>query len=373
MFEKVHELIGGHHGTVLFGFRCAGAEVRHGDHIRSAEQGGDGEIGDKTVELAAVEGGDHCRGVDDLLAGKVEQHGARLEAAQGVRIDHVARGRQRRDMQGHIVGARQQALQAVHFLDAAGQPPGGFHGQRGVVTDHLHAQFQRHVGDDGADRPEADHAQGAALDLAAGKAALFLLQQGGHGGILGDVGQPLYVVHAGEDVARGQQHAGEHQLLDRIGVGARGVEHHHAARAVFGDRDVVDARPGTGDAEQGVGDRLAVELVAAQDVALRSLGVRPDLIAVARKAVESLAGNLVVGANPEHRSPLGSGRRPGRRGRVRISPGCFHGPRRARASGLPGLRSPRWRRTRCAGPPERPGRRRCRRPRPRFRAVWPCA
>ena len=36
---------------------------------------------------------------------------------------------------------------------------------------------------------------------------------------------------AGGEVARRHQHAGEHQLLDRVGVGAGRVEHRHAARA----------------------------------------------------------------------------------------------------------------------------------------------
>ena len=60
---------------------------------------------------------------------------------------------------------------------------------------------------------------------------------------------------AGAQVARRHQHAGQHQLLDRVGVGARRVEHRHAARAHRRHRDVVGAGAGAADGLHAGRDR----------------------------------------------------------------------------------------------------------------------
>ncbi len=51
----------------------------------------------------------------------------------------------------------------------------------------------------------------------------------------------------GRQVARRQQHAGQHQFLHCIGVRARRVEHRHAALAQHRHRDVVGAGAGAAD------------------------------------------------------------------------------------------------------------------------------
>ncbi len=122
--EKVDQLIGHHDGTVLFGLRGAGAEMRHGDHLVVADQLPDREVGHVAPHLARVQGLGDRRGIDQLFAGKIQQHRVLLEAVDHLAVDHVAGRLEHRQVQGDIVGARQQRLQVFHPLHLARQPPG---------------------------------------------------------------------------------------------------------------------------------------------------------------------------------------------------------------------------------------------------------
>ena len=93
------------------------------------------------------------------------------------------------------------------------------HGDLRVVAQHLHAEAQRGVGDFDADGAEADDAERAARQFEADEVLLALLDRDVDGVI-------VTLLRLGEgpglaDVARGQEHAGEHQLFHGIGVGAR--------------------------------------------------------------------------------------------------------------------------------------------------------
>jgi hypothetical protein len=132
------------------------------------------------------------------------------------------------------------------------------------------------------------------------KRAFFLFQQGGHLGGVRHVGERLNIGHAGQDAARGQQHAGHDQFLHRVGVGARCVEHHDAQLAVLGNRHVVDACAGTRHGQQRLGHRHALQLLAAQQEGIGVADVAADFIGLARKPVQALDRDLIVGSDFVH-------------------------------------------------------------------------
>ena len=86
---------------------------------------------------------------------------------------------------------------------------------------------------------QADDTEGLAGDLAAAEQRLVLL----HALALLALGaQIFHVVHATHDVAGGEQEAGEHELLDRVRVRARRVEHGDAGLRHLHHGHVVGAR-----------------------------------------------------------------------------------------------------------------------------------
>ena len=133
-------------------------------------------------------------------------------------------------------------------MHPAGQVPGGFHREEGVVAVDIHAQQAGGVGHQDADGTQAHHAQGLALNLGPGELALAFFHQLAH--LVPLALQGLDPVHGRGDLSGGQEQGAEHQLLDGVGVGAGGVEHHHALLGTLLHRDVVDARTGPGDGQQ---------------------------------------------------------------------------------------------------------------------------
>ena len=132
------------------------------------------------------------------------------------------------------------------------------------------------------------------------KRAFSFSSNGCHLGRVRHLGERLHVGHAGQDAARGQQHAGHDQLLHRIGVGARRVEDHDAQLAVLGDRHVVDARAGTRHRQQRLGHRQTLQLLAAQQERVGVADVAADFIRLAGKPVQALDRDLVVGSDFVH-------------------------------------------------------------------------
>ena len=58
---------------------------------------------------------------------------------------------------------------------------------------------------------------------------------------------PVDAVH---DAARCEQQGADRQLLDGVGIGARGVEHHDTRLGALLDRDIIDARTCARNGEQ---------------------------------------------------------------------------------------------------------------------------
>ena len=300
VLQKVHELVGRHHGAVLFGLGRAGANVRHGDDLVVVEQAGLGKIAHIAAELARGQRLQHGVFVHNAFARKVQQYRARLGHAQCFCIDHVAGRIQRRHVQRDIVSARQQAVQVLHTLHLVGQAPCCFDRQGGVEADDIHAHGQRRGGYQRTDGTQAHNAQCFAAQLATGKAGFFFLQQFGHFARIGHAVQRLGISNAGQHVAGGQQHAGQHQLFHRIGIGAGRIEHGDAALAVFINRNIVHARTCARSGQQGFGHGLAVQFLAAQQIGIGVGHIAAYLEVLARKAIQPFDGNGVVGSDFVH-------------------------------------------------------------------------
>jgi hypothetical protein len=73
----------------------------------------------------------------------------------------------------------------------------------------------------------------------------------------------LGVLDAADDVARGEEQAAQHELLDRVRVRARRVEHRDAARRHLLDRDVVGAGAAAGNSTHARADLVRLQLVRA--------------------------------------------------------------------------------------------------------------
>ncbi len=150
-------------------------------------------------------------------------------------------------MQTDKVSIGHQRAQVLDFVNLAGQSPCGINGQGRVVAKHGHTQIDCHAGHHGADGAQADDTKRFTCQLLAGETLLLGFQQFGHRCVIGHFIKGVDVGHARQNAARRQQHAGQNQLLDRVGVGAGRVEDNNATFSAVADRHVIDTCAGTGD------------------------------------------------------------------------------------------------------------------------------
>ena len=238
---------------------------------RHPQQLGGGEIGDVGGQLALGQRRQQVGVVHKLAPGKVQKAQPRLAGAEHAGV-HKALGLGiGRQVQGDVVALSHQFGEAHAVMDGAAQVPGRLHRDVGVVAKDLHAQVHRRVGHLHADGAKTHHAQLFARKLRAHELALALFHQGGHRVAL--TGQALGPLHGGQQVAAGQQQAADGQFRHAAGVGAGGVEHHHARFAAFFHRDVVHARAGTADGQQALGQGHVVHFRAAHQNALGRVAV----------------------------------------------------------------------------------------------------
>ena len=207
-------------------------------------------------------------------------------------------------MDGHIVGDLVQLVHVLHHVDVAVQAQGGVHRQEGVIAIHVHAQVQGHVAHQRADGAQADDTQGLLIELGAHKGGLALLHRGGHVHALG-VGLLLYPLGAAHDVAGGDEHGGDDQLLHGVGVGAGGVEDHDAVLGAAVNGDIVGAGAGAGDGPQGLGELILVHGGGADQDAVLVLYVVAHLKAGLVQMGQTGAGDLIQSLDAIHnKNPL---------------------------------------------------------------------
>ena len=134
---------------------------------------GDRKIGDIVRQGSVVERLFQGAAVDDGLAREVQQYGAAAERAEALPVDQPFRLGEQRNMQGYIVGLREEARQVFHALDLGRQTPRRLDGYGRVVAEHVHAQVQRRPGHQRADGAQAHHAQRLAEQFPALEAFLL--------------------------------------------------------------------------------------------------------------------------------------------------------------------------------------------------------
>ena len=252
VLKVIVHLEGGHDGAVVLGLLGGGTQVGDQDGTLDTDQLGGGEVGDVAGDLTAGQGLDHVGGLNQRIAGEVDDLHAVLHARHGGGVDHALGVGGGGDVDGDVVGHLVDLLVGGGVGDVVVQVPGGVHRQEGIAAHYLHAQADGDVGHQAADGTQTDDTQGLALDLVTGELGLVLL----HG--LGGVGIVLQGVHpldTAHDVTGGQQEGADGQLLDAVGVGAGGVEDHDALGGALVQRDVVDTR-----ARAGNGQQLGVEI-----------------------------------------------------------------------------------------------------------------
>ena len=168
-----------------------------------------------------------------------------LHLPQPLAIHEVPGGRNLRHVQGHEIRQAKQFLDAVRPAYLGRQAPGGIDSDLGVEAYDLHAEPDRHVGNETANLPQPDDAEGAMGEFDTDVALLALLHPAIEG--IARLRETIDEMQGRHDVAHRQQHPREHEFLHRIGVGTRSVENRHPTRAQRCNRDVVGARPGASD------------------------------------------------------------------------------------------------------------------------------
>ncbi len=154
-------------------------------------------------------------------------------------------------MNGHIVGLRQHLIHGGGALHGAGQCPGVFNGDEGVVADDVHAQMHGGIGHQHADGTQAHDGQRLARDFGTHELRLALFNLLGHIELTG--GQRLCPLGTADDVAGGEQETCQGQLFYGVGVGTGGVEHADTGIGALVHGDVVVAGTGSRDGLQGGG------------------------------------------------------------------------------------------------------------------------
>ena len=270
VFQVVTDLLRGHHGAVVLGFRGGSAQVRGAHDAGLAQDGFRREVGHVAGHLAGIHGLQQGGSVHQLTAGIVQDLDPVLAQGQGLGIDGVLGGGQVGHMDGDVVAQGQHVVQVHTVVYLAAQVPGCLNGDVGVVAVHFHAQLDGAVGHAGADGTQTDDAQRLALDLVAHELLLALFHGLGHGRVSGKALAPLGGV--GHIAAAGDQHP-DHQFSHGVGVGTGGVEHHDALLTAAVQRDVVHPGTGPGDGQQIVVEGGVQQVGAAHQNAVRGIGV----------------------------------------------------------------------------------------------------
>ena len=183
-------------------------------------------------------------------------------------------------------------------MDETGHGQGRVHREERIVAVDRHPQLGSNVGHLHADGAQADHAQALSHELRTHELGLALLHHGLNVASPGDLGvDPL---GAGGHVPGCHNEGAHGQLLDGVGVGAGGVEHHDARLGAAGHRDVVGARPRPGNGPQGVGERIFLHVRRAdQDAVLVLFAVGNGVTGLVQGG-QTGGGNLIQSLDTEH-------------------------------------------------------------------------
>ena len=123
--------------------------------------------------------------------------------------------------------------------------PGIAYRNIGIIADNPQAQCFGSVSHTNTDIAESDNAQGPARQFKASKAFLAgfdLFIQFAFATF-----ELAHVIQRRIKIARGQQHTGQNQFLDSIGIGTGRIENGNTPLAHSGQRDIIHPRTGPPD------------------------------------------------------------------------------------------------------------------------------
>ena len=242
--EVILYLLDRHHRTVVLGLLGGCAEMRQDDGPRHHRRLRIREVGHIGLYLPLVQCFRHIIVIDQHIAGEIQDADAVLHARDGILVDHALRTVDGWYMDRDIVALIVDFIENRRVMHLLGEIPGRLHGKVRIIAIDLHAEVNGGIGDEYADRTEADNAEGLALDLTAGEVLLRLLGILLDGRNIGMLPDPLITA---DDVTARQHQTRDHQLLHGICIGTRGVEDDDALLSTAVERDVVDAGTGTSD------------------------------------------------------------------------------------------------------------------------------
>ena len=298
VYQVIIELHRGHGGAAILALGGAGADVRQGDHVRGLEDDLVRKVGDVLPHPAAVEGAGHGLVVHHLGAGLVDDAHAHLHLGKGLVVEHVVGLLVVGDVDADVVGLLVNGLHILGPDDITGQAPGCVDRHEGIVAVDHHAEVEGGIGNQRADRAEADHAEGLALQLGAREGGLALLHH--LGDLVPAVGDGAHPVDRADHVARGHDEGGDLLLLDGLGIRAGAVEDDDAALRALLDGDVVEARARSGDGKEVFTEFHAVQVCAADQHAVGVFHVRPDHAPALFQRPGAVLGNGVHGLYFKH-------------------------------------------------------------------------
>ena len=203
-------------------------------------------------------------------------------------------------MDGNELAIRVKNVKVGGELHRGGNGCGALCIEERVVTDDLHTQSLSGSSHQLADGTQADNAQRLACDLAASKLLLGLFGRLANV-LIGSI--RLAPFHAANDIARGKQHTGKHQLLHGVRVGTRRVKHGNARLSHGLKGNVVHARASTRNGLQIGRKGHFVHVSAAHQNGISLFDVVGQLILISQQS-KADGRDIVQAMNLVHRIPL---------------------------------------------------------------------
>lgn len=272
--------------------------MRQSNHPRMILQQVAREIATIGIDVPLIQCSDDGVVVDDPVAREIQQNGTLAQGAQTLGVDHVTSIGRERNMEGDEIRAREQIVDAQRRLHIALELPRTRNRNGRIIADDAHPERACRIGDLHPDRAETDDAQRTARQLEAHELLLTRLDRLVDGRVVAL--EPARKAPSLTDVARRDQHAGDHQLLDGVRISAGRIEDRHATRRHRLDRDVVGPGAGASDRQHTRRDIRRLHLGRAHQDGIRMRDLRGNLVAIPRQPIEPGNRDVVERLNFEH-------------------------------------------------------------------------
>ena len=296
--KVVFEFASRHDGAVVLGLLGGSAEVRDRYRVRRVQDLLGREVGDVRGHFPAFERRDQFRGVDEVGAREVDELHAVFHLGDARGIDHSLGVGSGGNVQGHIVGNREDVVKRRRALHAMVQVPCARDRKERIAPDNFHAKVDRNVRDQTADGAQTDDAERLARELGARELRLALFH------LLGNVARERFCpFDAADHVARGKQQRANGKFAHTVGIRSRGVEYHDALFAATVNGNVVHARARSRDGFEFAAELHFVHDGGTNHDAVGVLDVLTDLI-IAFELVQTHLRDLIEQLNFHFHIPL---------------------------------------------------------------------